>query len=265
MAKVKTETVTTKDEDGNELILDVKYPSGKQVEDAKIIRTRHWNKFVDEGIKVKRQIDEILKEKGIWTDKQENQHKVLVNKITKLGKELSDTSVKKTRKRGREIAIAILKTRNELRDLLEERNALDANSAEALAENVWFDYLVSVCVVYNKDGKPFFEDYDDYIDRKSEKAAWDAASKLASMIYGGVDFSENYQDNLIEVQFLKKFKFVDEDGNFIDSTNGEKVDIDGKPTISPPANADTDVYGNKIVDGKVEFTFGGFEEAETSE
>jgi hypothetical protein len=201
---------------------------------------------VERGVKVKKQLNKMLKDRGVWTEEEDKQEKALTNRIVELSNKLKNAAKHKlTKQQGRDIALKIFKARRELQQLLTERNSLYVGSAEALAENAKFDYLVSVCTLDPESGKPYFYNLDNYNMRKEEKAAWAAAAELANMLYNSVDFDENFIDNLIEVKFLKKFNFVDDKDQLVDD-KGNVLDLDGN--IIPKNDLE---YNN----GKLEFEF----------
>ncbi len=260
----KKETLKTKDKSGKELVLDIRFPSGKQLQEAGIIYAATWKDAFDAGVTVKEELEDDLKKKGLWDDSKEKQKLDYIKKIGDLRYQLKKG--KMTKKAGQELALKIKTVTNELRRLLEKRASFDTNTAEALAENVRFDYLVSVCTVYNNDGSRFYKSFEDYQERKFDEPAFEVAAKLATMLYSG--FDDNYEKNLTENQFLMRFgymdeklrqinedkklisddgKLIDEDGNYIDE-QGRKVDINGnliqeefgeffddEPTTSSPA------------------------------
>jgi hypothetical protein len=65
------------------------------------------------------------------------------------------------------------------------------------------------------------------------------------MLYNNLDFDENFMDNLIEVKFLKKFKYVNEEDQLVDD-KGNVLDLDGN--VIPKSDLE---YNN----GKLEFEF----------
>jgi hypothetical protein len=127
--------------------------------------------------------------------------------------------------------------------LVSEKNAHDEFTAESQSENAKFDYLVSVCIK-DDEGKPIFTDIEDYKEKSDEPYIAEAATKLASMLYG---LDDSWEANLPENTFLQKYDFVDKDlrlinkegkhvtkdGKLIDNdfryinTEGEYVDVDG--------------------------------------
>jgi hypothetical protein len=258
---MKIESVTTKDVDGKELVLDVRHPSGKEIQDAALFYTKKWQELVFSGkVMVKRQVDILLKERGIWTEVEEKKQADLTSQIVALINKMKD-STKKTKQEGRDIAVKIIKLRGELNDLASERGSFDAFTAESLAEDARLDYLVSVCTVYNTTGEKYFKDYDDYVDRKTEDASWAAASKLGAMLYGNEALMEAIEENRIEIQYLKKFNFVDKDGFFVNE-KGEKVDIDGNVIKKPDVDNTLPSPAKSPNDDK--FNFSSFEDEPTN-
>ena len=155
----------------------------------------------------------------------------------------------------KKLALKMRDIRADLRDLISVRTSLDNHSAEGQADNARFNYLVSVCVVYKDNEKPYFKDLEDYMDRATDPVALSGAQKLANLIYG---LDNNYEKNLPENKFLKKYKFVNDDLRFIDK-NGRTVDSEGRLVDSKGRYIDTD--GNYVdkdgnrVDADGEYVF----------
>jgi hypothetical protein len=228
MSKLK-DTVKTVDKEGKELILDVKRPSSKQTQEAQLVYAAEWGKAVERKALLREKLDDVLREQKIWDDAKEVEFQRLRRSILEGIRKIKTGGIplrKDTEKTlsARSLAFQIKKDREDLQELLSQRNRIDSNTAEALADNMRFNYLVSVCTVYNKDGLPYYKNLDDYIENMSEKASIDAATKLANLIYG---LDENYEDSLPEVQFLKKFKFIDNKGKILNEKQ-QRVDSRGK-------------------------------------
>ena len=102
--------------------------------------------------------------------------------------------------------------------------SLEQNTAESLADNMKFDYLVSECTYDAKGQKKVYKDLDDYNERGDDELAFAAAATLAQLLYS---LDRNYEEELPENKFLKMFDFVDEDLNLIDEEGG-LVSFDGK-------------------------------------
>ena len=114
--------------------------------------------------------------------------------------------------------------RDEFRDLLSEKNALDNNSAEGQADNARFVSLVSTCIYDASGNSPKFADIKAYEAQADQPWASQAASELANMLY---NLDPNYDKNLEENKFLKEFNFVDEELRLIND-EGHLTDADGR-------------------------------------
>jgi hypothetical protein len=78
--------------------------------------------------------------------------------------------------------------------------------------------------VYNETKQPYFKNLEDYLSRSNEPVAILAAQHLANMLYG---LDNDYEKNLPENKFLKKFKFVDDNLRLIND-KGKLVDEEGR-------------------------------------
>lgn len=216
------ETITVKKENDEEVVLDVVHPSGKVYQEAQIIYASAWQKAVRGGAILKDKLEDFLKENDLWDTDKESQKAHLFKEISALDRKLAAGRMKLSE--GKAISIEMLKKRNELRSLLEQRSSIEANTAESLAENQRFNYLVSQCVVYNKDGLRYFKDLEDYLEKMDQPEAYTAATKLATMLYS---LDDDRDAGRPEIKFLKKYKFMNEDERFI-RADGKVVDENGK-------------------------------------
>jgi hypothetical protein len=137
--------------------------------------------------------------------------------------------------------------RDEIRDLISVRTSLDNHSAEGQADNSRFNYLVSVCLVYNDTKQPVYKNMEEYLNSSTEKVAIMGAQNLANMLYG---LDNDYETNLPENKFLKKFKFIDEKLRLVDK-KGRLIDREGRLIDESGRFIDeegnfVDKFGNKV-------------------
>lgn len=222
------EKFTTKDENGNELELAILRPTPKHQNQAQLVYNRALRECLESGAMFRKALDKHMRTQNLWDDEKQETFERLRNDIDADEKKLERGGIKKSE--GKDIALKLKINRFLLRELIRERNELDQNTAEGQAEQHKFNYLVSVCTVYNNDGKPYFSDVESYLSKSEQQVAIDAATKLASVMYG-VD--SDYEYKLPENKFLKKFGYVDdklrlvnEQGKYVDFT-GHLVNDDG--------------------------------------
>jgi hypothetical protein len=240
--KTKTFKATV---DGKEREFLVKSPSLNDQREAQKVYNQAFTDAIKSKSVVRAKLDDLLEDQGLWNDEKQA-------KFTTLQRELLDGE-KRLAKGGfslneaKDLAIKMKGVRDEIRDLISVRTSLDNHSAEGQADNARFNYLVSVCVVYNDNKEPYFRNMEDYLNRATEQVALLGAQNLANMIYG---LDNDYETNLPENKFLKKFRFVDDKLRLIDK-KGRLVDADGRLIDESGRFIDeegnfVDKYGNKV-------------------
>jgi hypothetical protein len=231
--------------DGVEKEMLVRSPSLTDQREAQKVYNQAFTDAIKSKSVVRAKLDDLLQDQGLWNDEKQA-------KFSALQKELLDGE-KRLAKGGfslneaKDLAIKMKGIRDEIRDLISVRTSLDNHSAEGQADNARFNYLVSVCLVYNDTKQPYFNSMEEYLNRAGEEAALLGAQNLANMLYG---LDNDYELNLPENKFLKKYKFIDEKlrfldkkGRFIDA-EGRLIDADGR--FIDDQNNFVDKYGNKV-------------------
>jgi hypothetical protein len=225
MAKV--EKVTYKDGDVEKAIV-IKKPNHTQLTEANMYSASIFNRARLAGAVLRGQLDDWLEDQKIWDKEHRDKIRKLeasINeklKILNTGKNADGTKVKLTEAR-KIAAIEIPTERWTLNFLLAKRREYDTYTVEGQSENARFDHLASTCL-YDEEGNRLFKNIDEYFEACERDEVSDAASRLANMIYG----TDNWEKNLPENQFLKKFKMVDDNWNYINK-EGKRVDAYGNP------------------------------------
>jgi hypothetical protein len=229
MSQEKEKVVDVKvTRDGKEetVKLLVKRPSSSLISQAQRVGAKAWTDCVRDGIMTKKELEKFMKEQGIWDEGKDEEQKKVIQEISDLEKRLyvSGSGGKKLKaSEGKKIAIDMRIKRNQLRDLIAEKMSLEQNTAEAISDNVRFDYLVANCAYY-ENGQKVYNDLDDYKERSDDQLAFTAASTLAGMMYS-VD--KDFEAKLPENKFLKMFHFVNDDLSLVND-KGETVDTEGR-------------------------------------
>lgn len=218
---MKTKTFkTTVDSVEKEFL--VRSPSLNDQREAQKVYNQAFTDAIKSKSVVRAKLDDLLEDQGLWNDEKQA-------KFTSLQKELLEGE-KRLAKGGfslneaKDLAVKMKSVRDDIRDLISVRTSLDNHSAEGQADNARFNYLVSVCVVYNDTKQPYFKNLEDYLNRSTDQVAILGAQNLANMLYG---LDNDYESNLPENKFLKKYKFVDDKLRLIDK-KGRLIDSEGK-------------------------------------
>jgi hypothetical protein len=230
--KEKIVDVKVKNGDKEETVkIVVKKPSSGIISQAQRVASKAWTECVRDEIMTKKELEKFMKSHDIWNEDKESEQKKITQEINDLERQLfiGTKGKRLSKSEGKKIAIQMRIKRNELRDLISERMALEQNTAESISDNVRFDFLVANCT-YNENGQKVYKDIDDYADNSDSEIAFAAATALAQMMYS---IDKDFEARLPENKFLKMFNFVNDDltlvnndGNMVDS-EGRRIDENG--------------------------------------
>jgi hypothetical protein len=211
----------------------IKKPNNDVVKRAERYKSKVWNESIQDGILTKKELELVMEKRGIWDKTKEAKQKEIATEILRLEKRLSHGDGKRKPKlsEGRELAIDIRRERIKLRDLLIEKMSMEENTADNLADNARFDFLVAHCT-FHKGGQPYYKDFIDYDSRSTDEVALEAASALSEMLY---NMDSSFEKGLPENRFLRKYDLVNEELSLIDPNNsdylidteGRRIDKDG--------------------------------------
>ena len=244
--KMKTKTFKV-EVDGTEKEFLVKNPSLHDQREAQKVYNQAFTDAVKSKSVVRAKLEDLLKDQGLWDDDKQVKFDTLQRELLDGEKKLAKGGFGLTQ--AKELALRMKTVRDEIRTLVSVRTSLDNHSAEGQADNARFNYLVSACVVYNDTKEKVFTNLADYIDRSAENVAIEGAQILANMLYG---LDNNYESNLPENKFLKKYKFVDEELRFVDK-KGRLIDSEGRLIDEDNRYIDeegnfVDKYGTRLKD-----------------
>jgi len=212
-------------QDGKEVKIYVTSPTAKTVQRADRYRAKTWTECIEDGIKTKEELATIMKNRGVWTKEHEEKERSITEQLIQCEKDLFLGSGKKKvpLSDGKEIAVKMRVLRNELRQLYMDRSALEQNSAEALADNARFDYIVAGSTFY-ENGEKVYNGIEDYNNKSSDEVAFAAAAAIAEMMY---NYDPATEQNLPENKWLKTFDLVDDNLSLVNEDK-KLVDLDGR-------------------------------------
>jgi len=218
---MKTEDIKV-EIDGKEKTFTVRSPSLVDQREAQKAYNTAFTDAIKSNSVVRAKMDDVLEDQGLWNKDKQKKYEKLQEELLEGEKKLAKGGFSLIE--AKKLALKMRNVRLEIRDLISVRTSLDNHSAEGQADNARFNYLVSACVVYKENDKPYFKDLEDYMNRMDDPVALAGATKLAEIIYG---LDNDFEKGLPENKFLKKYKFVNDDLRFIDK-QGRTIDSDGR-------------------------------------
>ena len=223
MAKEREKTVDVTLDNGEAIKIRVTKPTNRVNSQAQRIGATVWTQCIQDGVMTKQELEQLMREKGIWGDEEQKKQDKIQEDIFKLEKELYVNKKRKLKlSEAKDIAKKMKTKRIELRDHIAKKLELEGNSAEALSDNAKFDFLVANCTFYENGDKVYNTLYE-YQDTPDESLAFVAAATLAEMIYA---IDAEFEKSLPENVFLRAAGLVDDDLNYVNK-EGRKVDSEG--------------------------------------
>lgn len=218
----KERVINSVDNDDNPVKVIVIQPTAQHYRDSQVEYNKAFRSALDSGALLRQKLSDYMKQQGIWDEKKQKQHDEFVEDINKKEQQLKGGGIPLSE--AKDVALELRNVREDFREFLAERNALDSNSAEGQADNARFVELVRLCILNPDTKQPCFLDQGAYDANADQPWVSEASSELANMIYG---LDPNYDNNLEENKFLKEFSFVNKDLKFINN-DGHLVDNDGR-------------------------------------
>ncbi len=223
----KREVIKTKDVDGKSIEIAVIVPGHKINQEANMFYSLKVSQLIRQGVEngerllLRSEVDDYLIKSKIWTNED-------VVKMEQLG--LTIKAIELTLKKGgmqkweaRQLAIKMGDLRNQMTQMFNRRQQLDSSTVEATAENYKFAMTMVMCTVYADTGKPFFKDYEDYLEKGEEIASIDAAKFLSKFIYG---LTDEVNTSFFENKWLQEAGYINDQGRYTDE-KGKLIDKDG--------------------------------------
>lgn len=226
----------------------VNMPSHRENKIAQMEYNKAYGEAIKSGAVLRIKLHEYMAEQKLWTEEKTEELKRLADAIADAELKLQSGGIKLNE--AIELAKQTRVNRDLVQNLISSRSAADSNTAEGQAENIRFQRLLTVCLVYKDSGSPVFSNVEDLLDTtQNDKDKSEAAAKafdiLSKFVY---KLDDQFEAKLPENKFLKEWKLVDdklryinakgqlvnsqgklvnEDGRFIDE-EGHFVDLDGQ-------------------------------------
>lgn len=232
---------------------EVRRPTPSQDDKADLVYGKAWREAMEAGLIVRARLDAHLRDQNLWDDRRQAEYDEVLKRLWANERKLKQGGAAGlTRGQGKEIAVEMRKDRALLFLMGRDRNGMDANTAEAHADQKKFDHLVFSCTY--RDGKPAFKTLEDYHNGGELRNA--AALEFGKLYYGVDDDADRKRP---ENEFLLKYGYVNEslqlvdpEGNLVDA-DGNRVDAQGRRVnadgqlVDPDGNP-IDEDGNYIVE-----------------
>lgn len=206
----------------------VKNPGARENKIAQMEYNRAFNELIKNGTVLRAKLNEYMIEQGLWSDEKQKALVETAKLITELENQLEVGGIKLSK--AVEIAKRLRSLRKIVQDYMVNKSQADSNTAEGQAENIMFQKLLTVCLVYKNDSKTVFPTLESLLelDSDNDKEKMEVATKgfdiLANIRFKNDD---DFESKLPENKFLKTWNLIDDKLRYINS-EGKLVNEDGK-------------------------------------
>lgn len=216
--------------------------------EAQRVYMKAFKKAIEDGAILKQSLEDHMRKQGLWDDDKQEEYESLVKRSADIEYKVKSGTYKKASEL-KDKALELKKIRSQISSLLLTRNSMDSLTADGLADNERFFYLVSASVYDNLTQKPVYSSLEDYKEKADSALALKSASEYANFAYG---LDENFESSLLENRLLKKLNLVDDKGRLVNK-EGKRVDIDGNLVDENGARIDSegkriDINNNPVID-----------------
>lgn len=207
--------VVSEDSNGNEVRVVVKNPSRQDYTSGTIEYSISLNNSLNRNVPLRKDLNKKLEAAGLWNDDKQESYDNLIKMINDLEEKLKKGGL--TLKEARKTAIELKASREIFKELIADRISFDEYTAEGIAENARFDYMISVNIFDPETKLRKFKNTEEYNQVATEPWAIKAASEIANMYY---KLEKNPEET-----FLEKFKMIDKEGRLINK-DGHLISVD---------------------------------------
>lgn len=173
-------------------------PTASVLSEAKAVYTMAFRKAIEAGAYLRKSFDKILEDQGLWSEQKTKKISSLQFLLAKLERKLNS---KLKLSEAKEVAKQLAESRNELRELVYERTALDDRTSEGQAEQARLEYLCSVCTLEQITRKPVFSGVIDMNDSDPDLVSI-CLDKIAGLVY---EVDPDFESKLPEQKFFIRF------------------------------------------------------------
>jgi hypothetical protein len=170
--KMQDRVFTTKDKDGEEVVLKFKRPSQTVLSKAELSYRTAFSRAFRQDIITNAEVEKLLRDRGLWDEDQQKKVNELRSRIGELEESLEDTDL--SNEQGKAVCEELDKLRLEIMSANAIYQTIADNTCETIATEERNQFLCSECVVDNKTGLRVYKNVDDFKSRMDEPTALDA-------------------------------------------------------------------------------------------
>jgi len=198
-------TFTSKDSEGKEQKFLFRDLSQVILSGGDLIYREYFSKAIRSGVMTNAEAVKILKDRGIWGEKEEE--KMLEFQVKLIEQEVALSKMHEKNEESVALFNKIKETRGEIETLRQVKSSVTENTAESMASEMRNQYFASECVVYYNSREKVFKSLDDFLARLDEEVATDSYKEALICNYEkqlGISLPKGFEAKLPEDDWLDK-------------------------------------------------------------
>jgi hypothetical protein len=225
---VKTVRVfKTKDNDGNELLYEFRRPSQKVISTAELVARARYSEAFRAGVLVNKEVFKALRERGLWGDEQEEESRLLREKISSLEESLRDDTI--SNDDGLKLVAELRGARLEQ----QRHNSIITDVTDATCESIANEernmFYAASCTYNKNTGQKVYKDLEDFKSRLNELSTVEAyrEATIASLeVLTGKDLPSDLSTQYTENKWLVERDLLESEE---DEQETETEELEEKP------------------------------------
>jgi len=145
----------------------LRFPTPEETRRADWQYSKIFNEAILDGIPTQKQMEDLLREKGIWTNKDDKELDCLKAELDNTHAQLSEK--KNGRKKSKELKLKISKIRQELIEKQSQKQRYLSNTVEMKADEARLNYLIHTCVE-TEAGEKIWNTYSDFQNERDHES-----------------------------------------------------------------------------------------------
>ena len=181
--------------------LKVRFPNNDEVRLAELRYSKAFTEALKEGLLTYKEMETLLQERGIWTEKEDQKVRDLEKTISLLETTLAEKKVDDKTKKVKEIAQKLSDIRAELITISMERQMYLANTAESKADESRTSFLVYKCVSYAENNAPLWANEAEFLNENRSDLLVKCTTEVLTFMSG---LSSTFMENVPEAMILRE-------------------------------------------------------------
>lgn len=174
----------------------IRFPTNAEKRRADIEYSKAFSELLDTGIKTNKEMEKILRDRGIWGDEEE---RLVSETELEINKNLLLLKKAKTKKRKEELRKTLSDLRQKLFDLQQQKQSFFQQTVESKAEEARFGYFLYCCTSNAETNKPLWKTFEEFQEEENQAGVLDITYQFMTFVRGlPADFLEHLPEDAFD-------------------------------------------------------------------